>query len=59
MITISWHFFTLLVAMVFTFCLALRPNGKGKYGDYREWAVIAWSIVWLVILAIYGGIVWW
>ena len=59
MITISWHFFTLLVVMVFTFCLALRPNGKGKYGDYREWAVIAWSIVWLVILAIYGGIVWW
>lgn len=59
MITISWHFFTLLVVMVFTFCLALRPNGKGKYGDYREWAVIAWSIVWLIILAIYGGIVWW
>lgn len=59
MITISWHFFTLLVVMVFTFCLALRPNGKGKYGDYREWAVIAWSIVWLIILAIYGGFVWW
>ena len=59
MITISWHLFTLLVVMVFTFCLALRPNGKGKYGDYREWAVIAWSIVWLIILAIYGGIVWW
>ena len=59
MITITWHFFTLWAIMMFTFCYAITRRGKGLYGDKREWAVIIWSIVWLIILAIYGGFVWW
>ena len=59
MITISWHFFLMMTAIVLSFCYAVTREGDGKYGSRREWAVIIWSIVWLIILAIYGGIVWW
>ena len=59
MITISWHFFILWAVMVFTFCCAITRKGKGQYGDIRKLAIIAWAAVWLIILAIYGGIVWW
>lgn len=59
MITISWHFFLLMVAIMLSFCYVLTRKGKGKYGDFRELAVVAWGFVWLIILAIYGGFVWW
>ena len=62
MITITWHLFVLLLALLFSFCWALTRDGErgGLLGvSKRDCAVAVWAVVAAIIVLIYGGIAWW
>ena len=60
MIEITWHLLVLLLALILGFCYALTRNKEsGLFGSPREWAVLLWALVTVIILLIYGGICWW
>lgn len=60
MITITWHLLLLIILEVVGLIWVITRNGSsGWLGSDREWAGIAYMIISVIIISVYGGIFWW
>lgn len=60
MITITWHLLLLIILEVLGLIWVItRNDSSGWLGSDREWAGIAYVILSVVAISIYGGIFWW
>lgn len=60
MITITWHLLLLIILEVVGLIWVItRNDSSGWLGSDREWAGIAYVILSVVAISIYGGIFWW
>jgi phage-related holin len=60
MITITWQLLILIILEVLGFIWVITRNGNGGFlGSDRDWAGIAYIVLSIVAISIYGGIFWW
>ncbi len=60
MITITWHLLTLIALEIAGLIwVVTRNDSNGWLGSDREWAGIAYVILSVIAISVYGGIFWW
>lgn len=60
MITITWHLLLLIILEVVGLIWVITRNGSsGWLGSDREWAGIAYMVISVIVISVYGGIFWW
>ena len=60
MITITWHLLTLIILEIAGLIWVITRDGSsGWLGSDRDWAGIAYFIMSVIAISIYGGVFWW
>ena len=59
MITISWHFFILIVIIIALWIFAFTRDNSGTYITDRDIWVLISLIMTIILFLIYGGMFWW
>ena len=59
MITISWHFLTLIIIIIGLWIFAFTRDNSGMYFTDRDLWIVISLILSITLILIYGGIFWW
>lgn len=60
MITISWHLLLIIILALLGFGYVMTLDNKASIlGSTRDWGCFVYWLVLIMVLLIYGGIVWW
>lgn len=60
MVTITWHLLTLIILEIAGLIWVITRDGSSRWlGSDRDWAGIAYFIMSVIAISIYGGVFWW
>ena len=59
-ITLTWHLMALIIIeLIGLLWVATRDSSSGYLGSERDWAGVAYVVLSMIAISIYGGIFWW